>query len=130
MFDALDIVATFCYEELSRPAIVSSIFSFFSIWYGLVQRRHDFDDLSKMGATKPPLIHLTKTANNIGKKMRSVGKKMSKVTGEIRVALRERARTRGRSTAAQSDEFQLAGIRSQSPVGQLSYEPSEEFATL
>ena len=110
VFDALDIVATFCYEEMSRPAIVSSIFSFFSIWYGLVQRRHDFDDLSKIGAKrrKPRAFNLEKMAKNVGSKM-----------GKVSVALRERARTRGRSLASESDGDQFVELSTvQSPVVQ------------
>ena len=115
VFDALDIVATYCYEDLSRPAIVSSIFSFFSIWYGLVQRRHDFDDLSKMGAKrrKPRAFNLEKMAKSVGTKMGSVGHKMGKVS----VALRERARTRGQSSGFESDGAQLIELSTtQSPV--------------
>ena len=108
VFDALDIVATFCYEEPSRPAIVSAIFSFFSIWYGLVQRRHDFDELSKMGAKRrKPFIHLGNLAQTVGikKLAESVGGKMK--------GRRERAATlRG----LRSDESVIEGKTTMSPV--------------
>ena len=103
VFDALDIVATFCYEEPSRPAIVSAIFSFFSIWYGLVQRRHDFDELSKMGAKRrKPFIHLGNLAQTVGikKLAESVGGKMK--------GLRERTTTL-RGLRSDESEIELIG---------------------
>ena len=98
VFDALDIVATFCYEEPSRPAIVSSLFSFFSIWYGLFQRRNDFDDLSKLGAKRKPIIHLGKLAEGITSKW-----------GSAKGAIRHRVRNSNRGRSAAPSQADMDG---------------------
>ena len=83
VFDALDIFATLWYDVETQASISSAVFSFFSLLYGLRQRKADLIELAKIGTPR------------IG---------IGGAVGEYLNARKERAKRRKKETVANQDD--------------------------